>query len=93
MKILTKLEAEQFNTKGFLLKRNLFDKKRIKIIQNEIKKLAYENKSKKIDKYFSSSIFNKRKYLLVRIENFYKKNKNLTKIIDDKIIYIILTNF
>lgn len=90
MPVITKTEVVQFYKKGFLIKKNLFKKKYIKIIQNEIQKLSKENNPNKVDKYYGPNIFNKKKNLLVRIENFYKRNKNLTKMIDSPIIKDIL---
>ena len=90
MKTLSKNEILQFDQKGFLIKKNFFNKTYIQKISNEVNLLKSKDQTKKVDRYFGTSVGNSRKSILVRIENFYNKSKNLTKLIDDKSIKKIL---
>ena len=49
-------------------------------------------KIKNFYKYYEQSILDRKKSILVRVENFYKNNKLLTKVIEGKIINKILYN-
>ena len=84
-------EIYQFDQKGFLIKKNFFSKSLVKKILNEIESIKYTDGAKKFDRYFGKSVKEKNKSILVRIENFYKKSKYLTKVIDDKSIKTILS--
>ena len=90
MNIISKNEISQFDQKGFLIKKNFFKKSFIQKISKEINSLKYKKRAKKVDRYFGMSVRNSHKSILVRIENFYKKSKHLTKLIDDKSIKNIL---
>ena len=91
MKIITDDEIHQFDQKGFLIKKNFFNKSFVQKISKEINKLKYKDKRKKVDRYFGESEQNSQKSILVRIENFYKKSKYLTNLIDNKSIKEILS--
>ena len=84
-------EIYQFDQKGFLIKKNFFTKSFIKKILNEIDLIKFKDGSKKFDRYFGKSLKDKNRSILVRIENFYKKIKYLTKVIDNKSIKKILS--
>ena len=84
-------EIYQFDQKGFLIKKNFFTKFFIKKILNEIDLIKFKDGSKKFDRYFGKSLKDKNRSILVRIENFYKKSKYLTKVIDNKSIKKILS--
>ena len=84
-------EIYQFDQKGFLIKKNFFTKSFIKKILNEIDLIKFKDGSKKFDRYFGKSLKDKNRSILVRIENFYKKSKYLTKVIDNKSIKKILS--
>ena len=91
MNIITKNEIHQFDQKGFLIKKNFFKKSFVQKISKEINELKSKNKTKKVDRYFGTSVKNSQKSILVRIENFYQKSKYLTKLIDDKSVKEILS--
>ena len=91
MKLISDSEIHQFDKKGFLIKQNFFKKSFIKKISKEIISLKSKDRPKKVDKYFGISLKKGRKSILVRIENFYKKSKYLTELIDDKSIKEILS--
>lgn len=91
MKLITNCEIHQFDEKGFLIKKNFFNKFYIQKISKEINLLKSNDQSKKVDKYFGMSIKKSQKSILVRIENFYNKSKYLTKLINDQSINKILS--
>ena len=91
MRKISNNEIYQFDQKGFLVKNNFFSKSFIKKILNEIESIKHKDGTKKFDRYFGKSIKDNNKSILVRIENFYKKSKYLTKLIDDKSIKTILS--
>ena len=82
---------KSFKNKGIYLIKNFYSKKEL----NQIKKntnLIKKQKTKKfvgVMKYYEDDIYKKNK-VLVRAEYFYKKNKNLTNLIDGKRIKSIL---
>ena len=90
MKLISDSEIHQFDKKGFLIKKNFFKRSYIQKISKEIISLKSKDRPIKVDKYFGISLKKGRKSILVRIENFYKKSKYLTKLIDDKSIKEIL---
>ena len=90
MKTISENEILQFDQKGFLIKKNFFKKSFIQKVSKEIDLLKSKDGKKKFDRYFGMSVGNNHKSILVRIENFYNKSKNLTKLIDDKSIKKIL---
>ena len=91
MRKISNNEIFQFDQKGFLIKKNFFNKSYIKKILNEIDSIKHKDGTNKFDRYFGKSVKEKNKSILVRIENFYKKSKYLTKVIDDKSIKTILS--
>ena len=91
MRKISNNEIYQFDQKGFLVKNNFFSKSFIKKILNEIESIKHKEGTKKFDRYFGKSVKDNNKSILVRIENFYKKSKYLTKLIDDKSIKTILS--
>ena len=82
---------KSFKNKGIYLIKNFYSKKEL----NQIKKntnLIKKQKTKKfvgVMKYYEDDIYKKNK-VLVRAEYFYKKNENLTNLIDGKRIKSIL---
>ncbi len=90
MKTISKKEITQFDQNGFLIKKKFFKKSFVHKILKEINMLKSDGNNKKVDKYYVHTFRNDRKSKLVRIENFYKKSKYLTKLIDDKSIKQIL---
>ncbi len=91
MRKISNNEIYQFDQKGFLIKKNFFNKSLVKKILNEIESIKYKDGVKKFDRYFGKSVKEKNKSILVRIENFYRKSKYLTKVIDDRSIKTILS--
>tara|TARA_Y100000591_G_C21773939_1_gene667133 strand:- start:151 stop:909 length:759 start_codon:yes stop_codon:yes gene_type:complete len=91
MKNISVNEINQFDQKGYLVKKNFFKKSFINQISKEINLLKSKDLKKKVDRYFGMSVGKNRQSILVRIENFYNKSKNLTKLIDDKSIREILS--
>ncbi len=91
MKNISVNEINQFDQKGYLVKKNFFKKSFINQISKEINLLKSKDLKKKVDRYFGMSVGKNRQSILVRIENFYNKSKNLTKLIDDKSIIEILS--
>lgn len=89
MKTISKNEVLQFDQKGYLIKKKFFKKFFVDKVLNEINSLKHTNKSIKVDKYYSNKVGTK-KSMLVRIENFYKKSRYLTSLIEDKSINKIL---
>ena len=85
MKTISKNEVLQFDQKGYLIKKKFFKKFFVDKVLNEINSLKHTNKSIKVDKYYSNKVGTK-KSMLVRIENFYKKSRYLTSLIEDKSI-------
>jgi len=81
-----------FQKFGYLAKKNLISKKEIKKCLSSAKKIQKEKgkKIKKISKYYEKSIIKKDKQILVRIENFLGKDKNLTDLTNNKKILNIL---
>ena len=92
MNILTKAEIDNFKKKGFIIKKNFFKKNYVKNILTEVTFIKRNDKNKKFYKYYEQSILDRKKSILVRVENFYKNNKLLTKVIEGKIINKILYN-
>ncbi len=90
MKLISNSEIHQFDQKGFLIKKNFFNKLFIQKISKEINLLKSKDRSKKVDKYFGMSVKKSQKSILVRIENFYNKSKYLTKLINDQSINEVL---
>lgn len=90
MQIVSKTEITQFIKKGFIVKKNFFNKNYVQKILKEINDLKFNHNQIKVDKYYGTSTGNKQKSLLVRIENFYNKSKYLTKLINDPSINNIL---
>ncbi len=91
MRKISNNEIYQFDQKGYLVKKNFFNKSFVKKILNEIETIKYKDGKKKFDRYFGKSVKDSKKSILVRIENFYKKSKYLTKLIDDKSVRLILS--
>ena len=91
MKLISNSEINQFDQRGFLIKKKFFKKLFIKKISKEINLLKSKDRPKKVDKYFGISVKKSRKSILVRIENFYNKSKNLTKLINDQSINDVLS--
>ena len=84
-------EIRKYKKYGFIKKKKFFNKKKISDLLKSIKKIKTKNTiNKNIFRYFENSILNKNKKILVRSENFYRKDKNLTKIINDKGIKLIV---
>ncbi len=93
MEIISKNEITQFDKKGYLVKKNFFNKRYVKKVLKEINFLKLDKDKIKVDKYYGVSARNKKDSILVRIENFYKKSKYLTKLINDPSIKKILFKF
>ncbi len=93
MQTVTKPEINQFINKGYLIKKKFFEKRYIKKILKETNILKLNNKGVKVDKYYGTDFRNKKKSILVRIENFFNKSKDLTKLINDPSINKILFKF
>lgn len=90
MKTISQDEIYQFDTKGYLIKKNFIKKDIVKKILIEINSIKLNNKLN-VDKYFGKSIKQKNELILVRIENFYNKSKFLTRLIKDTSINKILS--
>ena len=83
--MINKNDIKFFKKYGFIFKRNLIPASEIKqclMSANKIKNK--KNFDTKVSKYFEKSILNKKKEILVRVENFLNKEKNLTKLIKNK---------
>jgi ectoine hydroxylase-related dioxygenase (phytanoyl-CoA dioxygenase family) len=89
MKTISNYEINEFDKKGFILKKNFFRKSLVKKILKEINSLKSEELNIKTDKYYNDQN-SKHKSLLIRIENFYKKTNYLTNLINNKSINKIL---
>lgn len=87
--MITKNQIKFFKDYGYLTINNLFKKKEIEKCLNSAKKIQ-KTSDKKIYKYFEKSFLNKKKNILIRAENFYNIDLNLTNIIENKNIEIIL---
>lgn len=76
---------ENFKKKGFFIKKNFFTKKEISKFYNAINSIyKKKNINKNILRYFEPSIFNKNKEILIRAENFFKKDRVITELIYNK---------
>ena len=83
--MINKNDIKYFKKYGFIFKRNLIPASEIErclMSANKIKNK--KNFDTKVSKYFEKSILNKKKEILVRVENFLNKEKNLTKLIKNK---------
>ena len=72
MKNISVNEINQFDQKGYLVKKNFFKKSFINQISKEINLLKSKDLKKKVDRYFGMSVGKNRQSILVRIENFYR---------------------
>jgi ectoine hydroxylase-related dioxygenase (phytanoyl-CoA dioxygenase family) len=75
----------QYNATGLLVVKKFFNESYIK----KIKKIVGNLKMHDADHYFEKSCINKKK-ILVRSENFFNKNNELTKLVNNKLIHNIL---
>ena len=83
--MINKNDIKYFKKYGFIFKRNLIPASEIEqclMSANKIKNK--KNFDTKVSKYFEKSILNKKKEILVRVENFLNKEKNLTKLVKNK---------
>ena len=83
---LSKEHIYKFNSEGYLLCKNLFDKE----VFSNIKKYIIEIENfkivkKKWMKYYDHSLKNSKKLVLTRVENFYDYHKKLKKILSNKV--------
>jgi len=91
MFVIDNKEISTFNKFGFILRKNFFDKRQVSELLKSIKKLqSGKNLDKDILRYYENSILNRNKKILVRAENFYRKEQKLTKFINDQNIKSIL---
>ena len=91
--MIPKINLKFFKQYGFLIIRDLVSKSEIKKCLKSTKKMQKKGISdNNVSKYYEQSIIRKDKEVLVRIENFYKKNKDLTSLINNKKIFEILKN-
>ena len=87
--MITKTQIKFFKNYGYLIINNLIKKNEIKKCLQSAKRI--QNKpDKKIYRYFEKNIFKIKKDVLIRAENFYNIDKNLTKLINHKSIIKIL---
>ena len=89
MKTISQNEISQFNQKGFLIKKNFFKKEYMRKVLNEVNMIK-SNNNLNVDRYYGKTAGSINKIILVRIENFFHKNKFLTKLIKDSFINKIL---
>lgn len=87
--MIKKNQIKFFKDYGYLVINSLFKKKEIEKGLNSAKKIQ-KTSDKKIYKYFEKSFFNKKKNILIRAENFYNIDLNLTNIIKNNNILKIL---
>ena len=89
--MVQKKDTKFFKQYGYLFYKNLISKAEIRKC---LKSAKYMQKEKimmnKVYKYYENHIKKKNKQILVRIENFYKKDINFTKLINNKDIQKIL---
>ena len=78
-------DLKSFKKYGFFLKKKFFEKKEVSKFLKSIKKIQKGNNiNKNILRYFEKSLLNQNKKILMRAENFYKKDKTLKKLINNK---------
>jgi ectoine hydroxylase-related dioxygenase (phytanoyl-CoA dioxygenase family) len=87
--MITTNQIKFFNNYGYLTINNLFIKKEIKSYLNSAKEIQ-KTFDERIYKYYEKSFFDKKKNILIRAENFYNIDFNLTKLINNKKITKIL---
>ena len=74
-----------FKQYGYLFYKNLISKAEIRKCLKSAKNMQKEKiMMNKVYKYYENHIKKKNKQILVRIENFLKKDRNLTKLINNK---------
>jgi ectoine hydroxylase-related dioxygenase (phytanoyl-CoA dioxygenase family) len=82
---INKDHIKKYKKDGYIICRNLFDKKTIQKIINSINEIEnYKDTKGKWMKYYDFSLRNKKKKILNRIENFYDYNKSLREILSNK---------
>jgi ectoine hydroxylase-related dioxygenase (phytanoyl-CoA dioxygenase family) len=89
--MITSNSIKFFESNGYLLFKKLIKKEDIKkclVSANKLKKKNFM--SKEVSKYYEKSTVDENIKILVRIENFYNKDFNLTKLIKNKKIIKIL---
>ena len=87
--MLTKNQIKFFKDYGYIAINNFFKKEEIEKCLNSAKKIQ-KSSEKKIYKYFEKSFLNRKKNILIRAENFYNIDFNLTNIIKNENILKIL---
>jgi ectoine hydroxylase-related dioxygenase (phytanoyl-CoA dioxygenase family) len=91
--MVQKIDTKFFKQYGYLFYKNLISKAEI---ERCLKSAKYMQKNRimidKVSKYYENHIKKKNKQILVRIENFLKKDRNLTKLTNNKKIQKILKN-
>lgn len=91
--MVQKKDTKFFKQYGYLFYKNLISKAEIRKCLKSAKNMQKEKiMMNKVYKYYENHIKKKNKQILVRIENFLKKDRNLTKLINNKKIKKILKN-
>jgi len=82
---LSKDHIKKYKQNGYIICKDLFDKRTIQKILKSIYQIEkYKDAKGKWMKYYDFSLTNKKKRILTRIENFYDYNTELKKILSNK---------
>tara|TARA_B100000767_G_C19681259_1_gene499670 strand:+ start:73 stop:831 length:759 start_codon:yes stop_codon:yes gene_type:complete len=86
MHIIDDKDKNFYKKYGYLLIKNFFNQKHIFKLKSKVLKYKKPTLNEKVHKYYEKNILNKRKQVLVRIENLYENDKTIKDLINSKII-------
>ena len=84
MYIVNKKDKNFYDRYGYLLVKKFFNQKDILKFKSKILKYKKSNLNNKVYKYYEKSILDKKKQVLVRIENLYENDKTIKNLINSK---------